>query len=75
MYIVKISWLKKAASKLLQNQKKDSRKGEYCTIFRRKPTSSRCPSMAEQQAKFSQINVDINQILSINIHNNMSISH
>ncbi|MDR1254271.1 MAG: hypothetical protein LBJ95_04605 [Oscillospiraceae bacterium] len=31
--------------------------------------------MAEHQAKFSQINVDINQNLSINIQNNMFIIH
>jgi hypothetical protein len=31
--------------------------------------------MAEQQANFSQISVDINQSLSINIPNNMFISH
>ncbi|MDR1253861.1 MAG: hypothetical protein LBJ95_02460 [Oscillospiraceae bacterium] len=31
--------------------------------------------MAEQQAKSSQINVDINQSLSINIPNNTFISH
>jgi hypothetical protein len=31
--------------------------------------------MAEQQANFSQISVDINQSLSINIQNNMFILH
>ncbi|MDR1253587.1 MAG: hypothetical protein LBJ95_01050 [Oscillospiraceae bacterium] len=31
--------------------------------------------MAEQQAKFSQISVDINQSLSINIPNNRFILH
>ncbi|MDR1254298.1 MAG: hypothetical protein LBJ95_04750 [Oscillospiraceae bacterium] len=31
--------------------------------------------MAEQKAKFSQINVDMNQSLSINIPNNTFISH
>jgi hypothetical protein len=40
-----------------------------------KATSSRRPSMAEHQAKFSQISVDINQSLSINIYNNMFILH
>ncbi|MDR1254238.1 MAG: hypothetical protein LBJ95_04440 [Oscillospiraceae bacterium] len=36
MYIMKISWLKKAVSNCCKIKKKTPSKGEYCTIFCRK---------------------------------------
>ncbi|MDR1253521.1 MAG: hypothetical protein LBJ95_00665 [Oscillospiraceae bacterium] len=68
MYIVKISWLKKAASNCCKIKKRLSQR----RILHDLPTA---PSMAEQQAKFSQISVDMNQSLSINIPNNMFVLH
>jgi hypothetical protein len=72
---MKISWLKKAASNCCKIKKKTPSKANIARSSAESQPLPAAPSMAEHQAKFSQINVGINQSLSINIQYNMFVLH